>query len=462
MSSTNSQVFLDDLNHIAQTYIANYTDPALQAAYLQIPNTPVFNGSPITPVTLFSTFFNPDNINTANSNDTESFINSFYKNVLNFPSIADIQALPYDAYDPTDPQSPLNGLYNVFLKVMGYDPSYPDLNLVQNANLPGQFKAMFSDFLKNFPFQVLTSLNSASTTQITVSGIEYAVNIKNNYENFFKAYARYLSTTSVVQTTSLPQFITNLFTDPNNNNYGYVQSYQTIYESFNGPIGTLSNNPNNWTVAQQVFVNRFAAFYVAKLAKTSTAAEPTGFFDTSQNLPDWYNFSQNLYYNPQFSPTAIIANPRSTIILDEVLRSLIAMIGVIQTVAAAQSNSLNFLSHWQLAYTNKLNQIHTFAQGDGTVLGTRLSAYSDGKFPPTILFGNQNWDENGQNAVRNSLNSINQSYISKLQANQQNISDNAKSLQSNVNQSLDAANQQGSVADSILSELSTILSSIFR
>jgi len=132
---------------------------------------------------------------------------------------------------------------------------------------------------------------------------------------------------------------------------------------------------------------------------------------------------------------------------------LISMIGTIQNVAATQANTLNFLSQWQAAYTNKLNQIHIFAQGDGTALGT---------FNNDFPYQNGNWDQVGAQATRNALNNINQNYISKLQANQQTISDNAKSLQTNVNQSNDAANQQASVADSLLQTMSTILSAIFR
>ena len=122
------------------------------------------------------------------------------------------------------------------------------------------------------------------------------------------------------------------------------------------------------------------------------------------------------------------------------------MIGVVETVAAAQSNYLNILSEWQTAYTAKMNNLHTFAQGDGTVVGGTYDS----------------WNTDAATAIRNSLNTVNQNYLSKLQANQTTISDQSKSVQSNVNQSSDDANQQASVADSILQEMNTILSSIFR
>ena len=126
------------------------------------------------------------------------------------------------------------------------------------------------------------------------------------------------------------------------------------------------------------------------------------------------------------------------------------MIGTIQRTAATQAQQLSFLAAWQNAYTNKLNQVRIFARLDGTDLG----------FGPD----KKEWNDNDsrKSKFRDSLNTINQNYIARLQGNQANISDTAKALQTNVNQSNDAANQQGSIADSILSQLSTILSAIFR
>lgn len=438
-TDTNSAIFLNDLNSIAASYIANQNNTNIANILYFMTFQSKSDGNAIE-ASGINQGLNPNNFNTATTTDLKSYVDSYYHNVL-----GNSGSVPSYAYDPTNAGSPLFAYYTIYQRLVDSNQSP-----VPVSNLPAQFNALFTDFIKNMSFSILS--NDSNTSTVKIDGITYTTGVNNNWGNFNTAFFNYLSTTAVISTSSTSSVLSWL-TNQNSSGATYIQSYQTIYESFNGSIGTLSQNSANWTVAQRVFVQRLSAFYTSELAKTATAADPAGFFIPSQDLGDWYTYSQNLYYNPQYSPNALTRDARSTIILDEVLRALISMIGTIQTVAAAQANSLNFLSKWQEAYTNKLNQIRTFAQGDGTALGT----FSDA--PP---YYNGNWDQNGAQAVRNALNNINQSYITKMQANQQTISDNAKSLQTNVNQSNDAANQQGSMADSILQELSSILSSIFR
>ena len=443
MTSTNSQNYLDNLNNISGSYTPNFNDPAISPHFNVLIATLKFPGEP--PATAIGELELGQALATdINATHYTGFVSNYYSALGFNPS-----TIPAEYYDPTFLQSPMRGLYTIF--TLANENTYQ--GLVSDPSTVERFKAVFGDFLKTFDDRLYTT-SVTDLAPVTSSGITYTINVANNYENFFNAYLRYLTTTTTVQN---PSELSSIFVNLNDvNNISYIQSYQTIYESFNGPVGTLSANPANWTVAQNVFAQRFTAFYNSELAKTSTTTDPGGFFDPSQNLGDWYDYSQNLYYNPLFVPNAVVNDPRSTIILDDVLKALIAMIGVIQSVAAAQANNLNFLSRWQQAYTSKLNFIHTFAAGDNTILG-RFEALTPGS-----LYGNDDWNKDKARAVRNELNSVNQTYISKLQANQQTISDSAKSLQTNVNQSNDAANQQGSVADSILQELSTILSAIFR
>lgn len=448
MTLTNSQVFLNELGNIAASYVGKQgSDPILINAINVMRNFNLFGTS--TPVGNNGLNTALPEFNAGNTTDFTSFINNYYIKALNYPSTSQIPAL---AYDPSSPQSPLNGLYNAYTYILGINnPDNQDLNIINDPNIATRFKAVFTDFIQNFPFQILTNVNGSIVT--TIDGITYLLSVNSNYGNFITNFFRYQSTTAVVQNSSISNIL-SILTNPSI--FGptaptYIQSFQSIYEAFNGPVGTLPAASANWTVAQRVFVQRLSSFYTSELRKTTLNGQPQGFFDPSKDLGDWYDYTQSLYYNPQFVPNSIVANPRSTIVLDQVLRLLISLIGVIQTVAAAQANTLNFLSQWQTSYTNKLNQLHTFAVGDGTVIGT---------FNATL--NNAGWDQNAAQSTRNALNNVNQSYISKLQANQQTISDTSKSLQSNVNQSNDAANQQGSVADSILQELSTILSSIFR
>lgn len=478
---TNSQAYLQDLNNISGAYIGNSLVGNINGhgitggkSVMPLALTYGFPGHPAVPIgdVPLSVRLSPLSFNSDNTTDYNSFLQNFYTRVLNYPGGGPIaNLLTPGQLDPSNSESALYGFYNVFTYLLGYTNEAPfnkdltlfeqqifDIPSIPNPALAAQFKALFSDFIKNFPFKLLSS-DGTPHTEI-VNGITYTISGLYNYDNFFKAFLGYLSTSSVVFDASKGILTNNVLTSVletiNDTGTSYLQSYQAIYESFNGPVGTLSSDSSNWTIPQQLFVSRLREFYSSELAKTGTTANPGGFFHTSQDLGSWYNFTQNLYYNPQFNPNSLVNDPKSTLILDEVLRSLISMIGTIQTVAAAQADSLNFLSRWQQAYTNKLNQMHTFALGDGSSIGTFVGS------TPSNPVGNDGWNRDSAAAMRKDLNQVNTNYITKLQSNQQAISDNAKSLQSNVNQSNDAANQQGSLADSVLQELSTILSSIFR
>lgn len=129
------------------------------------------------------------------------------------------------------------------------------------------------------------------------------------------------------------------------------------------------------------------------------------------------------------------------LILDQIFKLLIQMIGTLQNVAAAQAERLNFLSQWQKAYTDVMNQIHTF-----------IKAGND-----RISFGGSS-----NASQRNDLNQLNSTYTQNLQNQRSVISDDAKALQSNVSQSNDAVNQQSNLATAIIQQMSTILGSIFR
>ena len=134
-------------------------------------------------------------------------------------------------------------------------------------------------------------------------------------------------------------------------------------------------------------------------------------------------------------------NYMDVVILDRIYRLIANMLNILQNLGIAQSARLNFLTNWQNAYNNSLNQIHAFIQGNGDQIGS--SSSSDG-------------------SARDDLNRVNTTYTSELQANQNSISNDAKALQSNINQTNDANTQQANLATSIIQELSTILGTIFH
>lgn len=127
----------------------------------------------------------------------------------------------------------------------------------------------------------------------------------------------------------------------------------------------------------------------------------------------------------------------STDVLNRIFKLISTLLTTLQESAAAQANRLTFLTQWQQAYTSKLSQIHTFVANDGDF------AQSDA-------------------SMRDDLNRLNAGYTQSLQNNQSIISDSAKALQSNVNASNDAVSKQSTLGTSIIQELGTLLTSVYR
>lgn len=132
-----------------------------------------------------------------------------------------------------------------------------------------------------------------------------------------------------------------------------------------------------------------------------------------------------------------------TLLINRIFNLLVDMVDALTKVAAAQANYLNFLTQWQKAYTDDLNQIHSFAanNGDSTAVAGSTSQASD---------------------VRTSMNQLNSTFTTELQNLRSVVSDTAKSAQTNVSQTADAVNAQSSLATSFLSQLDTLTQTIFR
>lgn len=134
---------------------------------------------------------------------------------------------------------------------------------------------------------------------------------------------------------------------------------------------------------------------------------------------------------------------KKALILDEIFLKLVNLIDSLQSVAATQAQRLTFLNQWQAAYTDMMNQIHTFARGSGD--------FMDGDPEDSVL-----------GAKRDDLNRVNSTYTEELRSKLSIVSDDAKALQSNISQTNDAVTQQTNSATAILEQLATILNSIFK
>jgi len=133
-----------------------------------------------------------------------------------------------------------------------------------------------------------------------------------------------------------------------------------------------------------------------------------------------------------------------TLLIDTILKLIIKLIGSLQEVTAALSERLSFLSQWQKAYTDQMDQIVAFSKGAPTqdaVIGQSSSGASD---------------------ARDNLNRVNATYTEQLRSRQSIVGDTADSLQTTVNQLSDAVSQQTSMATSLLEQLSTILTTIYK
>lgn len=136
------------------------------------------------------------------------------------------------------------------------------------------------------------------------------------------------------------------------------------------------------------------------------------------------------------------SSSKKVLILDRIFALLIEMIDTLQKVASSQADRLSFLTQWQKAYTDSMNQVPTFIQGGG-VSAVNQSTTS------------------GRNA-RDDLNNLNSNLTETMRSNRSVISDDSKSLQTNVNQSNDAVTQQSDLTTSLIQEFSTILAAIYR
>lgn len=143
------------------------------------------------------------------------------------------------------------------------------------------------------------------------------------------------------------------------------------------------------------------------------------------------------------SPTSLKpAKFGKVLILNRVFAALVDMTQALQQVAATQAERLDFLSKWQQAYTDEMNQVHVFAANNGDTVDD----------PSDTAIGNFRSDMNQQNST----------YTEEMRSNREIVSDDAKGLQSYVNQSNDAVQQQTNMATAIIQEFSTILAALYR
>jgi hypothetical protein len=227
------------------------------------------------------------------------------------------------------------------------------------------------------------------------------------------------ASTSTVSKLSFEQFY-NAFFD----NTALAGQFEDFFNAFvlkvYGDPVISSNNPTAIPGSQDYFVptlvfNQFTQEVLGQYFKTIGGSTPLGSSSSD-------------------------AGSAKTLVLNRIFSLLVMMIEALQKVAAAQSDRLVIYSKWQNAYTDLQNQVKYASSGDSRF----------------------NSDLSNNTQPRTDFNSQNAAYTETIKANSSIISDTAKNLQTNINQSTDAINQQASTATSILQELASILSALYR
>ncbi len=187
------------------------------------------------------------------------------------------------------------------------------------------------------------------------------------------------------------------------------------------------------------FQQTLESFYNGMLAKTGGGDPSKGWFIPAQAFPDWMNVVHN-----QLSSLGDLQRPNETLIINEILALLVDTIGIVQRITATQAQRLKFLTSWQKAYTERLGDLPYFT--DSGPIDTH----------PIEGTGA------AETAARQSTNEEVQLAQTKIRARRDAVSDEAKQLQTAINQSQDAANQQVNIASTLLQQLSSLISQIFR
>lgn len=267
-----------------------------------------------------------------------------------------------------------------------------------------EFLGSFSQFLANYQYAANGSVGG-TTAALTA---------------FFNQWATYMTVTSNLQNSTSTSSGLNLAT------------YEQVYLAYGFPPAD--------------FGKTLKKFYDNYVEPEPTASDPNnllnnvvGWFIPSQAFAAWFQQMQTDFIASKSSSSAGSSDKLN--VINSILHLLIDMISVLENISASQAQRLNFLSKWQQAYTQLLANIPVISQGgDNPISGTGTDA--------------TNW--------RQSASTVTSTAQTNVQAFQSNVQDIAKQMQSTVSQSQDAANQQTDMATSILQQMDTILSQIFR
>lgn len=276
----------------------------------------------------------------------------------------------------------------------------------QKTIMLGMFEDAFADY----------SLKKTLIPGTVPNGQDIAFDFSNDFKKYL---TQYISVNGLLSNTAL--------------------SYQAFYNAFFAGTPQAGN-----------FDQFFAAFvskaYGDPLTSGSAAGTEKGFIPALQfnefTKEVTAEYFRTIGGSTSTGPTSSENGAAKTQVMNRIFSLLVLMIESLQKVAAAQSDRLQVLSKWQAAYTDLQNQIKYVT-----------SENLDSRFNKNL------YEKDGKRADFNENNSR---YTETIKARNAVVGDDAKNLQTQLNQTTDAVNQQGSMASSILQELTSIFKSLYR
>lgn len=422
--SFNPQTFLDQVGSF------NYVvDPSVdvssqdQLTVVQLRSTPIYTGL-MTEWKERTTFGGADDnatfelqldgllsrMDAANTNPAERilFPNSWSNFLFSFRSYFGIGNNASLGIDSSNPRSgpAFNGYLQSFETALqtGASPgqTFPatglgsDWSALGASEIQDQFVNSFGGFLAAYPFTPSTD-NQGNVTYPP-----------ETTQTFLNNYLHFISVTAVNEAVTLA-------TSPE---YASLLTYQQAYKAF---------FPNS---TQQDFDSALAAF----ADEVENDSADGGYFNPSQHFARFFTEIKNKFLVLLATQGTLQANKGVQLaILWQVFALITSMVQSIQKVTAISAQRLGYLTNLQQAYTNLINSIPTFLNGQ---------PFSS--------------DDTGP------INAKNQAFAQNLRSYSDLVGSASKSLQSNVSALNDATNTQANLITSIIQQMSTLISAIAK
>lgn len=337
---------------------------------------------------------------------------------------------------------------------------------INDANKPNSFihnsTDFFTDFLKKFQLNnastvaastvndLVSSFSSAlgltdatSSTEGSSAGYGFGVTpaaaASSTFEAAFKQFiANYSSLSSSFPAPAAGQSPLNTFFD---NLSSFTTVTTTIYTSTSTSSGT--NLPSYESIYGQVMgANPPVSFQTFVTNFISNQTSQNGYFLASQSLPAF--IVQVAAAKAQLPNTAnLIAGTDSAKVkvMINVLIELVAMMNSLQSTGIQQSKMLNFYTSWQTSFTESANNVPIYTADSGN---SSNNPY----------FGNATNASAGDQIFTG--------FAQNLRDERDLVQSQGQQGQSGVNATNQAVQQQASLGTSILTQLSTIMQSLFK